>query len=121
MSKKRTIIDSLGDAQHPNRVTIEENLDPKDQPTVMAYRLGSLENAVKEGFAEIKQRQDDIIKGFVTENEFMQAKSESAAEHARIWVAINSMKSSVKWWVGTAIATGGVLTGAILAIKALFK
>jgi hypothetical protein len=98
--KKRTIIEKSQDNQHPDRVIVEESIEPKDQPSVMAYRLGALEDAVRTQTS----RFDELVKGFITEKEFSEAKQSAEEEHARIWASINSMKSSVRWYIGTAIA-----------------
>lgn len=54
----------------------------EDAPNVVAYRVGQLEKAVKEGFADLKQMNADLIKGVVTQKEMTEYRREQLEEHA---------------------------------------
>lgn len=120
MNKKRTIIEKSGNEQ-PDRLIVEESTDSKDQPAVLAYRLGSLEQTVKEGFQTQTDRFDELIKGFVTEKEMAEAKAEADEEHKRIWKEINAIKANAKWWFATTIAGAGVVVGIVGLILKIVK
>ena len=73
-----------------------------DSPAVIAYRLGQVENAVKEGFSSHNEKLDAIVNNFAT-------KSESRALDARL----TSLESDRKWIVRLII---GAVSTSLLAL-----
>ena len=48
-----------------------------------------------------------------TKQELQTAQKEAEEEHKKIWLAINEIKTSAKWWVGTVVAVCGVIAATI--------
>lgn len=58
-----------------------------DSPAVIAYRLGQVENAVKEGFTEHNSKLDAIITNFATKGEVQNIDQRlTSIESDRIWI-----------------------------------
>jgi len=58
-----------------------------DSPAVIAYRLGQVETAVKEGFVEHNNKLDAIISNFATKGDFEGIdKRLTSLESDRIWL-----------------------------------
>lgn len=58
-----------------------------DSPAVIAYRLGQVETAVKEGFTEHNQKLDAIITNFATKGELQGVSQRLASlESDRVWI-----------------------------------
>ena len=115
--KKRTTIEKAVNPDHPDRLVIEEQIDPKDQPAVLAYRVGEVERAVREGFVGQSKKLDEMVKGFVTEKEWNDFKETINEEHGQLWGAIKGIKSTARWLLGTVIAAVVALGTLIAALR----
>lgn len=65
------------------RKTITKTIveEPKDAPGVVAYRVGEVEKALKEGFAGLHQKMDELKDGFVSHAQFEEVLSEAQKTH----------------------------------------
>lgn len=102
--------------------TIEEPpVSPDNAPGVIAYRMGQVETAVKEGFREHRQLLESMANTFATKEEMATAQVEADKEHVRLWAALNNIKKSFQWWVGTIIAAVAAAAAAVYTIGQLGK
>lgn len=94
--------------------TVSQN---DDSPSVVAYRVGRLEQAVKDGFESQTAQLRNIVEGFVTEKELTEAKQESDLEHKRLWGAIEDIRKASRWWVGTILTAVAGVAAIVMAVK----
>ena len=97
-------------------------LEPKDQPSVMAYRLGLLEETVKTGFREQTEYIKKLSEGFVTEKRLVEAIKEAEEEHQRLQTAIDNITINRRWWIRTvlsALLVGATIGAALIGLIAL--
>ena len=74
-----------------------------DSPAVIAYRLGQVENAVKEGFTAHNEKLDAIITNFATKGDFLNLDKR-----------VVSLESDRKWLVR--LIVGAVATSLLALI-----
>lgn len=96
------------------------NVNPQigeDSPAVLAYRVGQLEKASKEGFKTISDKLESMGKNFATHKDIEVAKEQAEAEHKAIYLEIQDVKDDVsalkkKSWVQNTMSAilGAVLT-----------
>lgn len=72
-----------------------------DSPAVIAYRLGQVENAVKDGFSAHNIKLDNLINNFATKSEVLEVKSKASDEHLRIWNELKRVSNEVTSVQGT--------------------
>lgn len=91
--------------------------DVESTPAVVSYRVGQLENTQKEGFATLNNKLDSMVAGFVTEKEMVEARLEGEKEHKALWLAIEDIKKSARWWLTFIVGLIGTAAGLLLAVK----
>lgn len=94
------------------------NISPlggEDSPSVLAYRVGQLEKASREGFKNVTEQLNSMSKNFVTYKDIETAKEQSRLEHEAIYEQIKVLKAEVKvmkrrtWVQNTLSAVLGVI------------
>lgn len=96
------------------------NVNPQmgeDNPAVLAYRVGQLEKAAKEGFRAVTEELRTMGKNFATHKDIEVAKEQARLEHEAIYREIEELKGDVmslrkKTWVQNTLSAilGAVLT-----------
>lgn len=97
------------------------NVNPQvgeDSPAVLAYRVGQLEKASREGFKELGEKLEAMSHNFATHKDIEIAKEQAKMEHDAIYVEIADVKRDVralqkKTWVQNTLSA---ILGAVLAI-----
>lgn len=88
------------------RQTVKTEIqDPDNAPGVIAYRVGQLEQTVKQGFKDHNDKLDGLINGFATKEEMATVKAD-----------VESLKADRKWLVRLVV---GAVVFAILALVGL--
>ena len=89
-----------------NKEDSDRNNSP-DSPAVIAYRLGQVENAVKEGFSSHNEKLDTIVNNFATKSDFQAIdKRLTDLESDRKWLVrliIGSVATSLLALIGIGI------------------
>ena len=98
-----------------NKVTVikEQEMPEHDNPAVLAYRVGQLENNQKERFNRLEKKIDDMTTGFVTIDKLNDAKEAADDKHREQDGKIRSLEEWNIW------AQRLVLGAVILAILAI--
>lgn len=96
---------------------IEVDLDR--DPNVQNYRLGQLEQIVKEGFASTNDKMDTFMNSFVNKEDLKQAQEQADKEHSFIWAEIKALKNNNTWLLRTFITSviGGIVSIGFVAIQ----
>lgn len=97
------------------------NVNPQvgeDSPAVLAYRVGQLEKASKEGFKQISEKLEIMAGNFATHKDIEAAKQQAKLEHNAIYEEISDIKEDVqslkkKTWVQNTLSA---VFGAIMAL-----
>lgn len=97
------------------------NVNPvqgEDSPAVLAYRVGQLEKASKEGFKQISDKLEHMSGNFATHKDIAVAKQQAKLEHDAIYAEIADVKEGVqslkrKTWVQNTLSA---IFGAVLAL-----
>lgn len=92
-----------------------------DKPDVLAYRVGQLENAVREGFEAQSNKIDNLIGEFALTKDLNNAIKVAEDEHIQIWGAIKEIKNNAKWWLTITITACGVLSGIIYTVATIIR
>ena len=90
----------------------------EDSPAVLAYRVGQLEKASREGFKELGEKLEAMSHNFATHKDIEAAQQQAEMEHEAIHVEINSIKDDIKslqkrTWIQNTLSA---ILGAILAM-----
>lgn len=88
----------------------------EDNPAVLAYRVGELEKASREGFKEISRKLENMSSDFATHKDIEGSKQQAKLEHDAIYAEIEDVKADVKslknrTWVNNTLSAilGGIL------------
>ncbi len=97
------------------------NVNPQqgeDSPAVLAYRVGELEKASREGFKELGEKLENMSTNFATHKDIEVAKEQAKMEHEAIYSEIEDIKDDVqslkkKTWIQNTLSA---VFGAVLAL-----
>lgn len=97
------------------------NVNPQvgeDSPAVLAYRVGELEKASREGFKTLTEKLELMAHNFATHKDIEVAKEQAKMEHEAIYAEIEDVKVDVqslkkKTWVQNTLSA---VFGAVLAL-----
>lgn len=97
------------------------NVNPQmgeDSPAVLAYRVGELEKASREGFKKLEEKLEAMSHNFATHKDIEIAKEQAKMEHDAIYVEIADVKKDVRalqkrTWVQNTLSA---ILGAVLAL-----
>ena len=97
------------------------NVNPQtgeDSPAVLAYRVGELEKASREGFKQISIKLELMAGNFATHKDIEVAKQQAKMEHEAIYNELEDVKRDVhglqkKTWIQNTLSA---ILGAILAM-----
>ena len=97
------------------------NVNPQtgeDSPAVLAYRVGELEKASREGFKTLGEKLENMSKNFATHRDIEVAKEQARLEHEAIYSEIEDIKEDVKslkkkTWIQNTLSA---VFGAVLAL-----
>lgn len=107
-----------------------EEVSERDNPAVLAYRVGQLEIGQGKGFAEVKQQNNDLLNkmdalanNFASKSDLEALEKQATTEHKNLWKEIEAVRTEVrgvKRWLnwGTKTVLGAVLI-AILSLVML--
>jgi len=110
---------SKTNSQQPQTVNINPlNGSTEDSQPVLAYRVGELEKASREGFKSLSDKLENLSTHFATHKDIEVAKDQAQAEHKAIYEEIEDVKEDVqklqkKTWVQNTLSA---IFGAILAL-----
>ena len=76
-------------------MAVKKDSSTTDDPKVLAYRVGQLEVAVKEGFDIVTTKIDNISKNFVSKRELEELEERASIEHRRIEQKIKDTRLDV--------------------------
>ena len=90
----------------------------EDSPAVLAYRVGELEKASREGFKEISIKLELMAGNFATHKDIESAKNQAKMEHEAIYNELEDVKRDVrglkkKTWVQNTLSA---IFGAVIAL-----
>lgn len=97
------------------------NVNPQmgeDSPAVLAYRVGELEKASRQGFKELGDKLELMSHNFATHKDIEVAKEQAKMEHEAIYSEIEDIKEDVKSlknknWIHNTLSA---ILGAVLAL-----
>ena len=97
------------------------NVNPQigeDSPAVLAYRVGQLEKASREGFRQLSEKLENMSGSFATHKDIEAAKDQAKAEHNAIHLELEDVKADIqtlkkKTWVQNTLSA---ILGAVLAM-----
>jgi hypothetical protein len=97
------------------------NVNPQtgeDSPAVLAYRVGELEKASREGFKQLGEKLNDMGNNFATHKDIDVAKAQAKMEHEAIYVELEDIKKDIeglkkKTWINNTLSA---VFGAVLAL-----
>lgn len=91
-------------------------LGDENSPAVLAYRVGELEKASRQGFKELSDKLESMTHNFATHRDIEVAKQQAKMEHEAIYTELEIVKDDVrslkkKTWVNNTLSAilGGVL------------
>lgn len=107
----------MAKTNNPNIVNVNPPIG-EDSPAVLAYRVGQLEKASREGFKELGDKLEAMSQNFATHKDIEVAKRQAKMEHDAIYVEIADVKRDVhalqkKTWIQNTLSA---IMGAILAL-----
>lgn len=97
------------------------NVNPQtgeDSPAVLAYRVGRLEIASREGFKALGDKLEVMSLNFATHKDIETAKAQAKLEHEAIYAELEDIKDDInslkkKTWIQNTLSA---ILGAILAM-----
>jgi hypothetical protein len=97
------------------------NVNPQmgeDSPAVLAYRVGELEKASREGFKQVTEKLENMSHNFATHKDIEVAKEQAKMEHDAIYAELEDIKDDVqnlkkRTWVQNTLSA---IFGAVLAL-----
>ncbi len=101
-----------------NSPTVNVNpVQGEDSQPVLAYRVGQLEKASKEGFESISKKLEQMSANFATHKDIEVAKEQARLEHEAVHAEIGTIRDDVqslkkKTWIQNTLSA---ILGAILA------
>lgn len=102
---------------------MEVNLQShENSPDVLAYRVGELEKASREGFKELGIKLELMSHNFATHKDIEVAKQQAKMEHEAIYTEIEEVKKDVnslqkRTWIQNTLSA---ILGAVLALLTAF-
>lgn len=107
----------MAKTNNPNIVNVNPPTD-EDNPAVLAYRVGELEKASREGFKIIGEQLEQMSMNYATHKDVGVAKQQAKMEHEAIYSEIEDIKEDVKslrkkTWIQNTLSA---ILGAILAM-----
>ena len=107
----------MSKTNNPNIVNVNQPTG-EDNPAVLAYRVGELEKASREGFKEISIKLELMAGNFATHKDIEVAKSQAKMEHEAIYSEIEDVKRDVhglknRTWIHNTLSA---ILGAVLAL-----
>lgn len=102
---------------NPNIVNVNPQTG-EDSPAVLAYRVGELEKASREGFKTLGEKLENMSKNFATHRDIEVAKEQAKMEHDAIYAELEDIKDDVqslkkKTWIQNTLSA---ILGAVLAM-----
>lgn len=93
-------------------------LQGEDSPAVLAYRVGELEKASREGFKDLAAKLEAMSHNFATHNDIEVAKEQAKYEHDAIYAELEDIKTDInslkkKTWIQNTLSA---ILGAVLAM-----
>jgi hypothetical protein len=90
----------------------------EDSPAVLAYRVGELEKASREGFKQVTEKLENMSHNFATHKDIEVAKEQAKMEHDAIYAELEDIKDDVqnlkkRTWVQNTLSA---IFGAVLAL-----
>lgn len=109
----------MSKTNNPNNSVV--NVNPQvgeDSPAVLAYRVGELEKASRQGFKELGDKLELMSHNFATHKDIEVAKEQAKMEHEAIYSEIEDIKEDVrslkkKTWIQNTLSA---VFGAVLAL-----
>ena len=97
------------------------NVNPQmgeDSPAVLAYRVGELEKASRQGFKDLGDKLELMSHNFATHKDIEVAKEQAKMEHDAIYAELEDIKDDVsnlkkKTWIQNTLSA---VFGAVLAL-----
>lgn len=107
----------MSKTNNPNIVNVNQPTG-EDNPAVLAYRVGELEKASREGFKIIGEQLEQMSMNYATHKDVGVAKQQAKMEHEAIYSEIEDIKEDVKslrkkTWIQNTLSA---ILGAILAM-----
>lgn len=106
----------MAKTNNPNIVNVNPPTG-EDNPAVLAYRVGELEKASREGFKIIGEKLEHMSLNYATHKDVGVAKQQAKLEHNAIYSELDDVKSDIqslkkKTWVQNTLSAilGAVLT-----------
>lgn len=107
----------MSKTNNPNNVVNVNPQTGEDSPAVLAYRVGELEKASREGFKNLGEKLEMMSHNFATHKDIEVAKEQAKMEHEAIYSEIEDIKEDVKSlknknWIHNTLSAilGAVLT-----------
>jgi hypothetical protein len=102
---------------NPNIVNVNPQVG-EDSPAVLAYRVGELEKASREGFKDLSNKLEIMSKNFATHKDIEVAKEQAKMEHDAIYAELEDIRDDVnslkkKTWIQNTLSA---VFGAVLAL-----
>ena len=107
----------MAKTSNPNIVNVNQPTG-EDSPAVLAYRVGELEKASREGFKEISIKLELMAGNFATHKDIEVAKNQAKMEHEAIYNEIEDVKQDVRGLKKKTLVnnTLSAILGAVLAL-----
>lgn len=107
----------MAKANNPNIVNVNQPTG-EDSPAVLAYRVGELEKASREGFKIIGEKLEHMSMNYATHKDIEVAKQQVKLEHDAIYSELEDVKSDIqslkkKTWVQNTLSA---ILGAVIAL-----
>lgn len=101
-----------------NTTKVNQPVVGEDSQPVLAYRVGELEKASREGFKNLADKLESMSNTFATHKDIENAKNQAEMEHKAIYLEIEDVKKDVqslkkKTWVQNTLSA---VFGAVLAL-----
>lgn len=108
----------MSKTNNPNNVVNVNPQTGEDSPAVLAYRVGELEKASREGFKNLGEKLEMMSHNFATHKDIEVAKEQAKMEHNAIYSEIEDLKSDIqslkrKTWIQNTLSA---ILGAVLAL-----
>lgn len=102
---------------NPNIVNVNPQTG-EDSPAVLAYRVGELEKASREGFKALGDKLEVMSLNFATHKDIETAKAQAKLEHEAIYAELEDIKDDInslkkKTWIQNTLSA---VFGAVLAL-----
>lgn len=107
----------MAKTNNPNIVNVNQPTG-EDNPAVLAYRVGQLEKASREGFKVIGEKLEQMSMNYATHKDIEVSKQQAKLEHNAIYNELEDVKSDIqvlkkKTWVQNTLSA---ILGAVIAL-----